>query len=90
LPVHSKCINNVLRRNVSHDHTSGVYQDDTDSSFKIGMSSFKFNNKHVFIDGKNYKATQGLWELLSPNLIETWSACKTNKHINKYYSNLML
>ena len=27
----------------------------------------------MFVDGKKYKATKGLWELLSPNLIETWS-----------------
>ena len=42
-----------------------VYQDGTDGSFKIGRSSFKYNNKHVFVDGKRYKATQGLWELLT-------------------------
>jgi len=65
LPVHSKYINNVLKRKVSHDRTYGVYQDETDGSFKIGRSGFKFNNKHVFVDGKNYKATQGLWELLT-------------------------
>ena len=34
LPVHSKCINNVLRRKVLHDPTFGVYKDDTDGSFK--------------------------------------------------------
>ena len=43
----------------------GVNRDDTDGSFKIGRSSFKYNNKHVFLDGKRYKATQGLWELLT-------------------------
>ena len=64
-PFHSKYINNVLRRKVSHDNTFGVYQDDTYCSFKIGRSNFKFNNKHVFVDGKKYKATQGLWELLT-------------------------
>jgi len=42
-----------------------VYQDETDDSFKIFRSGFKFNNKHVFVDGRNYKATQGLWELLT-------------------------
>jgi hypothetical protein len=42
-----------------------VYQDDTDGSFKIGRSNFKYNDKHVFVDGKNYKATPGLWELLT-------------------------
>jgi len=43
LPVHSKYINKVLRRKVSHCPTFGVYQDDTDDSLKIGMSSFKYN-----------------------------------------------
>jgi hypothetical protein len=56
--VHSKYIHNVLRR-------FGVYQDDTNCSFKIGRSNFKYNDKHVFVDGKNYKATPGLWELLA-------------------------
>jgi len=32
--VHSKYINNVLKRKLSHDHTFGVYQDDTDGSIK--------------------------------------------------------
>ena len=36
-PVHSKYIHNVLRRKLSHDPTFGVYQDDTDVSFKIGV-----------------------------------------------------
>jgi len=64
-PTHTKYIHNVLPRKVSHDPTFGVYQDDTNGSFKIGRSSFKYNNKHVFVDGKRYKATQGLWELLT-------------------------
>jgi hypothetical protein len=46
-----------------------VCQDETDGSFKIGRSiffnSFKYNDKHVFVDGRKYKATQGLWELLT-------------------------
>jgi len=42
-----------------------VYQDDTDGSFKRGRSSFKYNDKHVFVDGRKYKATEGLWELLT-------------------------
>ena len=65
LPVHSKNINNVLGRKISHDPTFGVYQDDTDVSFKIGRSSFKYKVKHVFVDRKNYKAKPGLWELLT-------------------------
>jgi hypothetical protein len=64
-PVHSMYIHNVLKRKLSHDPTFGVYRDDTDGSFKIGRSSFKYNSKNVFVDGKKYKATQGLWELLT-------------------------
>ena len=60
LPTHSKYIQDVLERKVSHDPTLDVYQDDTDGSFKIGRSSFKYNNKHVFVVRKKYKATQGL------------------------------
>jgi len=63
--VHSNYIHNVLRRRLSHDPTFGVYQDETDGSFKIGRSSFKYKDKHVFVDGKKYKATQGLWKLLT-------------------------
>ena len=50
---------------MSHDPTLGVYQNETDGSFKIGSSSFKCTDKHVFVDGRKYKATQGLWELLT-------------------------
>ena len=57
LPPHSKYIKDVLTRKVSHDPTFGVYQDDTEGSFKIGWSSYKYNNKHVFVDGKKCKAT---------------------------------
>jgi len=35
-PMHSDYIRNVLRRNVSHDPTFGVYQNHSDCSFKIG------------------------------------------------------
>ena len=65
LPSHSKYIQAVLTHKVSHDPTFGVYQDDTDGAFKIGRSSFKYNNKDVVFDGRKYKATQGLWELLT-------------------------
>jgi hypothetical protein len=61
--VHSKYIDNVLKRKGSHDSTFGVYQDDPDGLYKIGRSSFKYNDKNVFVDGK--KATPGLWELLN-------------------------
>jgi hypothetical protein len=63
--MHSKYIHNVLRLKAPHDPTFGVYQDDTDGSFKIGRSSFKYNEQHVFVGGKNCKATPGLWELLA-------------------------
>jgi hypothetical protein len=52
LPPHSKYIEDALTRKVTHDPTFGIYQDDTDGSFKIGRSSFKYNNKHVFVDAK--------------------------------------
>jgi len=45
----------VLKSKVSHDPTFGVYQNDTDGSFKIGRSKFKYNDKDVFIDGRKYK-----------------------------------
>jgi hypothetical protein len=64
-PVHSNSIQGVLKRKVSHDPTIGVYQNNNDGCFKIGSSKLKFSNKHVFVDGKRYKATRGLWELLT-------------------------
>jgi hypothetical protein len=64
-PLHSKYIQGVLRRKVSHEHIFGVYQDDANDYFKIGRSKFKFSNKNVFVDGRSYKATPGLWELLT-------------------------
>ena len=64
-PMHSEYIQNVLRRKVSHDPMFGVYQDDTDGSFKIGRSSFKYYDKHIFVEGRKYKVTHGLWELLA-------------------------
>ena len=42
-----------------------AYQDDTNGSVTIRRSSIKYNYKHVFVDGKKYKATPGLWELLT-------------------------
>jgi hypothetical protein len=64
-PVHTKYIKGVLKRKVSHDPTFGVYQNNDDGSFKTGSSKLKFSNKHVFVDGKWFKATRGLWELLT-------------------------
>ena len=34
-------------------------------ALKIGSSSFKYTDKQVFVDGRKYKATQGVWELLT-------------------------
>jgi hypothetical protein len=83
-PVHSKDIQNVLRRKLSHDPTFGVYQGDTGCYFKIGLSSLKYNDENVFVDGRMYKATQGLWELLTkPTPDKLWSFFKRNRHINK-------
>lgn len=64
-PIHANHTHSVLRRKLSHGPTFGVYQDDTDDSSKIGWSKFKYNDEHVFVDGEKYKATQGLWELLT-------------------------
>jgi len=64
-PMKSKCIQNELKRKVSHDPTFGVYQDDTDCSFKIGRSNFKYNDNHLFVDGRKYMAGQDLRELLT-------------------------
>ena len=61
--THSKYIQNVLTRKESHDHTFGVYQDETHGCFIMGRSSFKYNDKHVFVDGKKYKTTYDVWEL---------------------------
>ena len=63
--MHSKFINDVLRPKVSHDRIFCVFQDDTNCSFKTGRSSFKYKQKHVFVDGKKYKVTPGMWELLT-------------------------
>jgi len=51
-PMHSSYIHNIVKRVLSPDRTFCLCQDDTDDSFKIGQSSFKCNNKHVFVDGK--------------------------------------
>ena len=63
--MHSEFIQNILRPKVSVDATFGVYRDDADGSFKVGISSFKYNDKHIFVDGRKYKDSQGLWELLT-------------------------
>jgi len=61
-----------------------VYQDETDGSFKIGSSSFKYNDKHVFVDGKKYKATKGLWELLTKSKPHKKAVTFQDRHISKY------
>ena len=52
-------------RKIFRDSSFGVYRDETDDSLKIGRSKFKYNDTHVFVDGKKYKATPGLWHLLT-------------------------
>jgi hypothetical protein len=84
-PMHSDYIRNVLRRNVSHDPTFGVYQNDSDCSFKIGPWKFKYNYKYVCVDGRKYKATQELWELLTKAKPDKNAVTiQDRKHINKY------
>jgi hypothetical protein len=70
LPMHSKCIHNVLTRKLSHNSNFGVYQDDKDGSFNLRRSGSTYNNKDVFVDSKNYKANQGLWELLAKSKLD--------------------
>jgi len=65
LHTQSKYIHNVVTRKGSHDHNFGIYQGHTNGSFKTGRSSFKYNNKYVFVDTKSYNGTQGLWELIT-------------------------
>ena len=78
LHSHSNYTQNVFSRKLSHDPRFGVYQDDTVVSFKIGRSSFKYNNKHVFVNGKSYTSTQGLWEILTQSRpVKTWPLFKT-------------
>ena len=84
--MHSKYIHTVLRRKLSHDPTFGVYQNDTDGSFKIGSFSFKYTDKHLFVDGRKYKAPQGLWELLTKSKPDKNVVTLQDRHINKYYS----
>jgi hypothetical protein len=63
--VSPEYIHCVLRRKESQYPTFGVYQDDTNGSFKIGRSNFKYDDKHDFIVVKIFKAMHGLWELLT-------------------------
>jgi hypothetical protein len=88
LPMHSKYIHNVLRRKAPHDHTFGVYQDDN-SYFKRWRSSFKYNDQHVFVYGKKYKVTPGLWELLTKSQPDKNLMTLQDNHIKEYYSSLM-
>ena len=76
-------IQNVLKRKTSHDPTFGLYQDETDRSFKIGRYSFKYNDKHMFVDGKMYKATQGLWELLTQSRPDKNAVTFQDRQANK-------
>ena len=42
-----------------------MYENPTDGCSKIGRSNFKYKDKHVFVNVRNEKATQGLWDLLT-------------------------
>ena len=88
--MHSKYIQNVFRGKLSHEAIFGVHQDDTDGFFfKIRHSNFKYEDKHVFEDCRNYKAIQGLWELLTKSKPDKMrSLFRTDKHINKYSCSL--
>jgi hypothetical protein len=55
----------MLRRQLSHDPTFGVYEDSAEGSFKIERLNFKYKNKNGFVDGIKYKTTEGLKELLT-------------------------
>jgi hypothetical protein len=61
----SKYIQNVLKRRLTRDPTFDVYRDGTDGSFKIGSSRFTYTENNVFVDGRKFNGTQGLWELLT-------------------------
>jgi hypothetical protein len=82
-PVHSKYIHNVLKRKLTHDPTFGVYQSDTNGSFKIGRLSLTYNDNSVFVDGRKYNATQGLWELLTKARPDINMATTQDKHAYK-------
>ena len=81
LPPHSKYIKNVLTRKIYLDSTFGVYQDDTDGSLKIGRSSFKYNNKHVFVDIK--KERVALIMLIIALQFDVSTSCNEKTEINK-------
>jgi len=66
-----------------------VYQDDTDGSSKIGYSKFKYNDKHVFVDGRKYKATLGLWELLTKSKPDKNPVTIPDRQAYKYSCSLM-
>jgi hypothetical protein len=53
------------KREIQLNSAFGVYRDTTDGSFKIGSSKFNYNDTHVFVDDDRFKATEGLWELLT-------------------------
>ena len=79
-PVHSKYIHNVLKRKLPHDRTFGVYQNETDGSFKIGRSSFQYNDIHVFVDGEKYKGTQRHWVLLTKSKADKNAVTFQDRH----------
>jgi hypothetical protein len=81
-PAPSRYIAGILRSKSFNSPTFGVYQDEN-GSFKIGRSTFKYNDKHVYVDGKRYKATQGLWELLTKSRPEKSTVTHQDKQAYK-------
>jgi len=71
---------NILTLQLLHDPTFCVYQDGNRGSFKRGRSIFNYNEKHIIVDGRNYKTTQVVWELLTKINLTTWSLFSTDKH----------
>jgi hypothetical protein len=53
------------KREILLNSAYGVYRDATNDSLKIGSCTFKYDDTHVFVDDAKYKATEGLWELLT-------------------------
>jgi hypothetical protein len=70
--------------------TFGMYQDDN-GLFKIGSSTFKYNDTHVYIDGTKCNSTRGLWELLTKSRPhDSIITQQDKKDMNTYWFGLTL
>ncbi|CAH2010533.1 unnamed protein product [Acanthoscelides obtectus] len=90
------------KNNREFDHKYGVRLDDTIEQFMIGDSKLDFNGADIYVKGKRYKGSQGLYELLFrkyPNMnfcssddVNTYRQIvyKTNAHRKYYRSNTQL